>query len=77
MLSGLSHRLVCLGLPPPEILMADNCCQVRNSMQKVFPNIDVMQDVWHFLMRYVPHVVMLSAVSLTAYVGISFASGTA
>ncbi|PIL34349.1 hypothetical protein GSI_03124 [Ganoderma sinense ZZ0214-1] len=27
MLSGLSNRLVCLGLPPPEILTADNCCQ--------------------------------------------------
>ncbi|KAI1784482.1 hypothetical protein LXA43DRAFT_901577 [Ganoderma leucocontextum] len=33
-------------------MTADNCCQVRNTALKVFPNIDVVQDVWHFLMRY-------------------------
>ncbi|PIL30528.1 hypothetical protein GSI_07228 [Ganoderma sinense ZZ0214-1] len=52
MLSGLSTRLHCLELPPPEIMTADNCCQVRNTALKVFPDISVVQDVWHFLMRY-------------------------
>ncbi|KAI1782077.1 hypothetical protein LXA43DRAFT_1069364 [Ganoderma leucocontextum] len=56
MLSGLSTRLDCLELPHPEILTADNCCQVRNSAQKVFPNINVVQDVWHLLMRYLAEV---------------------
>ncbi|KAI1782147.1 hypothetical protein LXA43DRAFT_906615 [Ganoderma leucocontextum] len=34
-------------------MTADNCCQVRNTAQKVFPELDVVQDVWHFLMRHV------------------------
>ncbi len=53
MLRGLSDRFNCLELPPPEIMTADNCCQIRNTALKVFPNINVVQDVWHFLMRCV------------------------
>ncbi|KAI1782042.1 hypothetical protein LXA43DRAFT_906966 [Ganoderma leucocontextum] len=33
-------------------MTSDNCCQVRNMALKVFPDIQVVQDVWHFLMRY-------------------------
>lgn len=53
MLNGLSNRLAHLELSPPEILTSDTCCQIRNTALKVFPNIQVVQDVWHFLMRYV------------------------
>ncbi|PIL33226.1 hypothetical protein GSI_04676 [Ganoderma sinense ZZ0214-1] len=53
MLAGIANQLEILELPPLEIMTADNCCQVRNSAQKVFPDIDVVQDVWHFLMQYV------------------------
>ncbi len=62
MLSGLSTRLIHLELPPPEIMTADNCCQVRNTALKVFPNIDVVQDVWHFLMWCVIFLTMLVVV---------------
>ncbi|PIL31911.1 hypothetical protein GSI_06615 [Ganoderma sinense ZZ0214-1] len=52
MLSGLSTRLSCLELPSPEIMTSDNCCQIRNTALSVFPDIQVVQDVWHLLMRY-------------------------
>nr|VWO98010.1 Carboxylic ester hydrolase (EC [Ganoderma boninense] len=52
MLDGLATRFSCLELSSPEILMSDSCCQIRNTAQRVFPEIKVVQDVWHLLMRY-------------------------
>ncbi|PIL33642.1 hypothetical protein GSI_04265 [Ganoderma sinense ZZ0214-1] len=52
MLGGLSTRFAHLELSPPEVMTSDNCCQIRNTVKKVFPDTQVVQDVWHFLMRY-------------------------
>ncbi|EIW64988.1 uncharacterized protein TRAVEDRAFT_159779 [Trametes versicolor FP-101664 SS1] len=30
----------------------DNCCHVKAAILKVFPDISVCLDVWHFMMRY-------------------------
>ncbi|KAH9855088.1 hypothetical protein C2E23DRAFT_725157 [Lenzites betulinus] len=30
----------------------DNCCHVKATIHKVFPDISVCLDVWHFMMRY-------------------------
>jgi len=35
----------------PEILVVDNCCQVRRQVCEVMPDILVVLDVYHFLMR--------------------------
>ncbi|OBZ68323.1 hypothetical protein A0H81_11830 [Grifola frondosa] len=32
--------------------VVDNCCHVRNAIQREFPEISVVLDVWHFMMRY-------------------------
>ncbi|PIL36312.1 hypothetical protein GSI_01975 [Ganoderma sinense ZZ0214-1] len=52
MLAGLSNCHSILELPLPEIMTADNCCQIRNTAERIFSDIDVVQDIWHFLMQY-------------------------
>ncbi|TFY79755.1 hypothetical protein EWM64_g4258 [Hericium alpestre] len=51
-LDGLKNRHLVLERPLPEIATADNCCHVRNAILCVFPEIHVVLDVYHFLMRY-------------------------
>ena len=53
LLRGLKRRFELLGIDPPEIAIADNCCQVRAVLVKVFESIWVCLDVWHFMMRSV------------------------
>jgi len=50
-LSGFKKRCETLGAPLPEILVADNCCHIRNEVAKHLPNTDVSLDVYHFMMR--------------------------
>ncbi|KAI0696201.1 hypothetical protein C8T65DRAFT_583603, partial [Cerioporus squamosus] len=51
-LQGIKRRLTLLGISDPEIAVADNCCHIRSAIVKAFPDIAVVLDVWHFLMRY-------------------------
>ncbi|KAF9023549.1 hypothetical protein BDZ89DRAFT_1069799 [Hymenopellis radicata] len=51
MLTGLKARCDALGVPYPEMMVADNCCHVRGSAVFVMPSIKVVQDIWHLLMR--------------------------
>ncbi|RDX39514.1 hypothetical protein OH76DRAFT_1324060, partial [Lentinus brumalis] len=51
LLEGVSRRLYLLEFAQPEMAVADNCCHVRAAIRKVFPDIAVVLDVWHFIMR--------------------------
>lgn len=50
-LRGLKRRLDFLGVPYPKIMTVDNCCQVINFLLKIFPDLEVVLCVWHFVMR--------------------------
>lgn len=52
-LTGFKHRNALLEVADPEMAIVDNCCHVRSAVTKVFPDIHVALDVWHFMMRYV------------------------
>ncbi|KAH9952137.1 hypothetical protein B0H21DRAFT_684053 [Amylocystis lapponica] len=51
-LTGLKRRNVLLDVADPEMVVVDNCCHVRSAIVKAFPDIKVVLDVWHFMMRY-------------------------
>ncbi len=51
LLRGIYNRHVDLELPMPEMFVADNCCHVRNAIQKIFPGAHVCLDVFHLLGR--------------------------
>lgn len=53
MLTDVRLRCEALGLEFPEMAVVDNCCKFRSSIVKAFPDIKVVLDVWHFLMRCV------------------------
>lgn len=55
-LDGLKRRCEEIGVPPPKIVVADNCCQVWSSIHQALPDADVLLDVWHFVIRYVNHI---------------------
>lgn len=52
MMEGLARRHDILQIPRPIIAVADNCCTVSNFLIAAMPGIEVVLDVWHFLMRY-------------------------
>ncbi|KAI0720548.1 hypothetical protein C8T65DRAFT_567509, partial [Cerioporus squamosus] len=51
-LEGVRRRLALLNFADPEIAVVDNCCHVKAAILKVFPDIAVVLDVWHFVQRY-------------------------
>ncbi|KAI5980893.1 hypothetical protein EDD15DRAFT_2183076, partial [Pisolithus albus] len=51
-LTGLKRRVELLGQRAPEMMVSDNCCAIRNAVLAVFPQVDSIQDVWHFIARY-------------------------
>ena len=51
LLEGIKNRLRVLGASDPEMATVDNCCKVRSEILKWFPEIHVLLDVYHFLMR--------------------------
>ncbi|KAH9939540.1 hypothetical protein B0H21DRAFT_698307, partial [Amylocystis lapponica] len=51
-LTGLKNRNILLDVADPEMVVVDNCCHVRSAIVKAFPDIKVVLDVWHFMMRY-------------------------
>jgi hypothetical protein len=50
-LAGIRRRFDELGIPFPDMIVVDNCCHVRGEIRKSFPDIAVVLDVYHFLMR--------------------------
>ena len=52
-LEGLKRRCDVLGVAWPESATVDNCCHVRSAIERAFPDIRVLLDVWHFIVRYV------------------------
>jgi hypothetical protein len=53
MVNGIRERHEILKVPPPEMVIVDNCCQVRRQLVASLPNSSVILDVHHFLMRLV------------------------
>ena len=53
LLEGLKSRCIVLGVPEPEMAVVDNCCSVRNQLTKAMPDLQVVLDFYHFLMRCV------------------------
>jgi hypothetical protein len=51
-LEGIKWCCIELGIPVPEIVVVDNCCQVCSHLTKAMPDIHIVLDVYHFLMRY-------------------------
>ncbi|KAJ6450330.1 hypothetical protein DFH09DRAFT_1400157 [Mycena vulgaris] len=51
-LLGLKKRCEELGIDLPEMIVVDNCCQVRSEILKALPEIAICLDVYHFMMRY-------------------------
>jgi hypothetical protein len=51
LLEGIKRRCSVGERELPEILVVDNCCQVRRQVCEVMPEILVVLDVYHFLMR--------------------------
>jgi hypothetical protein len=46
------ERCKALGIDLPEILVADNCCQIRRPVTQAIPSIRIVLDVYHFMMRF-------------------------
>ncbi|KAF8423457.1 hypothetical protein L210DRAFT_3570273 [Boletus edulis BED1] len=53
LLMGIRRRHEALGLPMPEMMVTDNCCQVRRAVESALPEADCILDMWHFIARYV------------------------
>ncbi|KAF8444445.1 hypothetical protein L210DRAFT_3343076, partial [Boletus edulis BED1] len=53
LLMGIRCRHEALGLPMPEMMVTDNCCQVRQAVESALPEADCILNVWHFIARYV------------------------
>ncbi|KAF8580074.1 hypothetical protein K439DRAFT_1648290 [Ramaria rubella] len=51
-LEGLKSRYCELSIHFPEMAVVDNCCHVHAPCVATFPEIKVVLDVYHFLMRY-------------------------
>ena len=46
------ERCKALEIDLPEILVADNCCQIRRPVTQAIPSIQIVLDVYHFMMRF-------------------------
>ena len=58
-LMGLSHRTQLLSRPSLEMFISDNHCATQSAITAVFPKSNSIQDVWHFIARYVLHFLAL------------------
>ncbi|KAJ7166768.1 hypothetical protein C8R46DRAFT_1351047 [Mycena filopes] len=52
LVGGFKARLELMGIKLPEMVTVDNCCTVGNKIREVLPDIKVLLDVYHFIMRY-------------------------
>ena len=39
------------------MMIADNCCEVQNTVNVVFPGTQIGLNVWHFITQYVPQMI--------------------
>ena len=51
LLMGVRRHHKALGLPMPEMMVTDNCCQVCQAVESTLPETDCILDVWHFIAR--------------------------
>ena len=51
LLMGVRRHHEALDLPMPEMMVMDNCCQVRWAVESALPETDCILDVWHFIAR--------------------------
>ena len=54
-LDGIARRCDELGVLLLEMLVVDNCCHVRGNVTQAMPQICVLLDVYHFMMRLDGH----------------------
>ncbi|KAI0746420.1 hypothetical protein C8Q80DRAFT_1219861 [Daedaleopsis nitida] len=52
LLMELKQQFTLLGVAKPKVVIADNCCHVKSPIKRMFPQIAVCLDVWHFMMWY-------------------------
>ena len=52
-LTGLKQCMKLLRHVPPEMMVSDNCCAICNAFLAIFPQVNSIQDVWHFIAWYV------------------------
>ncbi|KAI5985836.1 hypothetical protein EDD15DRAFT_2167798, partial [Pisolithus albus] len=57
-LTGLKQCVELLGQRAPEMMVSNNCCAICNAVLAVFPQVDSIQDVWHFIVPRHHHAVM-------------------
>lgn len=53
MLEGIALRHTILNVLLPIIAVVDNCCSVRSFLVRGIPDLEVVLDVYHFMMRSV------------------------
>jgi hypothetical protein len=51
-LANCLEDLASRGPMKVQFIYVDNCCQVRNQLQKFFPGIVILLDMWHWLQRF-------------------------
>lgn len=51
MLGGIRLRHTILNVLLPTIAVVDNCCNVRKFLVHGIPDLEVVLDVYHFMMR--------------------------
>ncbi|KAJ7635469.1 hypothetical protein DFH06DRAFT_675131 [Mycena polygramma] len=56
-LTGLKKRCEELGVPFPQMFVADNCCQIEKEVRRALPDIQICLDVFHFMMRYLAAII--------------------
>ncbi|KAJ6452711.1 hypothetical protein C8R47DRAFT_1256076 [Mycena vitilis] len=56
-LVGLKNRCNELGVPFPDMLVSDNCCQIDKEVRRALPDIQICLDVFHFMMRYLAAII--------------------
>jgi hypothetical protein len=54
-LDSIKEHCLKLGVPLPEMAVVDNCCSVQNFLVRSIVGLEVVLDVYHFMMRYVIH----------------------
>jgi hypothetical protein len=55
LLTGIRHCHEALGLPMPEMMLMDNCCQVCHAVQSALSETNCILNVWHLIARYDYH----------------------
>ncbi|KAJ6497153.1 hypothetical protein C8R47DRAFT_1212691 [Mycena vitilis] len=56
-LTGLKKRCEELGVPFPQMFVADNCCQIEKEVRRAIPDIQICLDVFHFMIRYLAAII--------------------